>query len=102
MKDVLDLLLDKDCCPLILTGDNGEETVFEKVAVLTKNDRLYCILKPFTPMAGVAEDEAVVFYVDKINGEHVIVPERDNAAIEDVFSYYCSLIEQYVKKNRRE
>ena len=102
MKDVLELLLDEGCRSLILADDKGEDAVFEKEAVFTFNDRLYCILKPVTPVAGVEEDESLLFYADKIDGEHVIVPEFDNAAIADVFSYYCRLSEQEAKKDKRE
>lgn len=57
--------------------------------------KLYCILKPITPMEGVADDEALVFYVEESpKGPPYLKIETDEHAAMDVFEEYYDLLER--------
>ena len=103
-EDILDILLDPDNKdPIIMRDDKGRQVEFEQVAVVPLNDRIYCVLKPITHIAGIAEDEALVFYVDEKEGEEpVLVAEMDEMVSIQVFEEYYKLLEEEVKKDDDE
>ncbi len=64
--DILDVLLDEDNVePLALRDEEGNTLFFEQIAVIPHQDMVYCVLKPLSKIAGIAENEAVVFYVEE-------------------------------------
>lgn len=100
MEDIIDVLLDEENRePRVLLDGNGNKLAFEQVAVIPHNNKLYCILKPITHIDGVANDEAIIFYVDEQSGRNpVLMVETDELAAIDVFAEYYDLLEEQRKK----
>lgn len=96
-KDIVDILLDEDNKdPIVLTDDKGRKLAFEQVAVIPYDQKLYCVLKPLDHIDGVADDEALVFYVDEGENEDdepVLRIEDDELKSIDVFMEYYDLLE---------
>lgn len=94
--DIVDVLLDennKD--PIILIDGNGKKITFEQIAVIPFNDKLYCVLKPVDKIDGVADDEAIVFYVQEEDGKApVLMVETDEKVAMDVFDEYYNLLDE--------
>lgn len=99
--DLLDVLLDEENSdPIILQDDTGKKLSFDQVAVIPYDAEgqdclLYVILKPLDKIAGVADDEAVVFRAD-INeyGDTVLMIEDDESRAIEIFDKYYDLIEE--------
>ena len=100
-KDIIDILLDEENKdPIVLTDDNGRKLAFEQVAVIPYDQKLYCVLKPLDYLDGVADDEALVFYVDEGENEDdepVLRIEDDELKAIDVFMEYYNLLEAATK-----
>lgn len=87
------LLKNDDAEPIRLVDDDGCEALFKRVSVTMRGGKLYCILKPITPMEGVADDEAIVYYVEvSPDRPPYLKMETDDIVALEVFAdYYCSL-----------
>lgn len=97
--NVLDILLDdgnKD--PIVLTDQNGKSFAFEQIAVVPYKKKIYAVLKPIGMIEGIADDEAVVFYVDDSRDDPVLVVETDEPTALAVFGKYYDLLEKGFKK----
>ncbi|MGN1060409.1 MAG: DUF1292 domain-containing protein [Candidatus Coproplasma sp.] len=93
--DLLDQLLGEDADSEIrLKNEDGTELVFNQVAVIPQDDKLFAILTPVTDIDGVSDDEAIVFRVDEREGEHVLVLEEDETVAMEVFEQYVKLWEE--------
>ena len=94
--DIVDVLLDennKD--PIVLVDGNGKKLTFEQIAVIPFNDKLYCVLKPVDKIDGVADDEAIVFYVqEEVGKAPVLMVETDEKVAMDVFDEYYNLLDE--------
>lgn len=94
-KDILDILLDEDNKdPIILVDVNGNKLTFEQVAVIPKFDKLYCILKPMDKIEHIAEDEAIVFYVDETCDPLSLLVETNEKKAVKVFLEYYDMLEE--------
>ena len=102
--DIVDVLLDesnKD--PIILIDGNGKKITFEQIAVIPFNEKLYCVLKPVDKIDGVADDEAIVFYVQEEAGKApVLMVETDEKVAMDVFDEYYNLLDEQSGKGKSE
>ena len=98
-ESILDILLDEDNKePLVLTSEDQRLT-FEQVAVIPFDEKVYAILKPVDPIDGIAEDEAVVFYVDE---EHDSLQVEDNEEkAKAVFDEYYRLLDELEKESEK-
>lgn len=103
--DILDILLDEDNRdPITLVDADGRAIDFEQVAVIPfetrqGNRNLYCVLKPLDRINGIADDEAIVFCVDRDeNGDSIICVEEDESTAISVFEKYYDLLEENAKK----
>ena len=103
MKTILDILLDpEDSEPIALVNESGKSVRFEQVAVVPHKDKIYCILKPLDGMEGVADDEAVVFWVDDTDDyDPLLRVETDEKTCLDIFDVYYDLIEQEQNKQKK-
>lgn len=98
MEDILDVLLDENNKEPILLGDeNGNKILFEQIAIIPHNGKLYCILKPITHVNGISENEAVVFYVEADNDPPFLKVEEDELTAIDIFEEYYNLLEKHRK-----
>lgn len=100
-EDIVDMLLDEENKdPIVLTDDKGRKLAFEQVAVIPYEQKLYCVLKPLDHIDGVADDEALVFYVDEGESEDddpVLRIEDDELKAIDVFMEYYDLLDAATK-----
>ena len=98
-ESILDILLDEENKePLVLTSEDQRLT-FEQVAVIPFDEKVYAILKPVDPIDGIAEDEAVVFYVDE---EHDSLQVEDNEEkAKAVFYEYYRLLDELDKESEK-
>ena len=98
--DLFDILTDENNCdPVIFTDANGKEYTFEQVAVIPFDvggeTRLYCVLKPMDKIEGVADDEAIVFYLDTDEDGDSILRVEDNETIaREIFDRYYDLLRE--------
>ena len=81
---------------IVLYNEKDEPFEFEQIAIIPleedgKQD-LYAILLPVTPLAGISEDEAVVFEVNE--KENVIRVCEDESIIDKVLTEYERLLEE--------
>ena len=77
--DLLDILLDENNRePIVLIDDSGRRISFEQVAIIPYNNQLYCVLKPIDRLENVADDEAIVFFVDEDEEGHTILRAETN------------------------
>ena len=99
-KDILDILLDEDNRdPIVLVDEKGRRIAFEQVAIIPyekdNKRRLYVVLKPIDKIGGVADDEAIVFYVDEVEtGSPVLKVETDEKVAIEVFGEYYRLLDE--------
>lgn len=93
--DVIGRLLDEnDEDPVTLYDENDKETEFEQVAIIPIDEKIYVILKPITKIEGVADDEALVFVIDEIDDEDMLVLVDNDEIINEVFDVYYKLLEE--------
>ena len=93
--DVIGRLLDEnDEDPVTLYDENDKETEFEQVAIIPIDEKIYVILKPITKIEGVADDEALVFVIDEIDDEDMLVLVDDDKIINEFFDVYYKLLEE--------
>jgi len=81
---------------IILYNEKDEPFEFEQIAIIPleedgKQD-LYAILLPVTPLAGISEDEAVVFEVNE--RENLIRVCEDESIIDRVLTEYERLLDE--------
>lgn len=98
MADIIDILLDEENKdPIVLVDSNGRKIAFEQIAVIPYNEKLYCVLKPMDKIENVADDEAIVFYVDEGENEEdelALKVETDELTAMEVFEKYYDLLDE--------
>ena len=81
---------------IVLYNEKDEPYEFEQIAIipLNRDDKqdLYAILLPVTPLAGIEEDEALVFEVNE--RENVVRVCADDAIIDQVMTEYERLLNE--------
>lgn len=93
-KDLLDILLDEnDVSPIPMVDEKGESILFKQIAVIPYNEKIYCILKPLNGLE-IAEDEAIVFYVDEEEDDLVLKVEVDEEVSISIFEEYYDMLEK--------
>ena len=94
-KDILDILCDENNTdPVVLYNEKGEAIVFEQIALIPLQNRLFAILKPVETMAEMAEDEALVFALTEGDDGTVLELAEDDAVIDAVFAEYYALLDE--------
>lgn len=81
---------------IILYNEKDEPYEFEQIAIIPLNNGdkqdLYAILLPITPLAGIEEDEALVFEVNE--RENVVRVCADDRIIDQVMTEYEKLLSE--------
>ena len=81
---------------IVLYNEKDEPFEFEQIAIIPledgENQKLYAILLPVTPLAGISEDEAVVFEVNE--KQNVIRVCEDEAIIDQVLTEYEKMLDE--------
>lgn len=94
-KSQIELLLDENNTDnLKLYDENNKETEFEQVAIIPIEEKVYAILKPVTKIAGVNDDEALVFVIEEIDDEDCLVIVDDEKVVDQVFKEYYDLLRE--------
>jgi len=91
----IDMLLDeKNTDPIVLYNEDNREISFEQIAIVPIDGKLYAILKPIGEFAGVGEDEALVFTIEEIDEEDVLVIVEQDEIIDAVFTEYYEMLKE--------
>ena len=100
-EDVLVLIMDKENTePIELMDEKGRVILFEQVAVIPNENKLYVILKPIDKIEGVEENEAIVFFLEKKDEQYVFRVEEDELIAIEVFNRYYDLLEERWKDTK--
>jgi len=92
MKNVIKVLLDENNNDnIILTFDNFE-IEFEQVALILVRNNSYAILRPITVMEGLDNDEGIVFLIDDIENNLILI--EDEEVIDEVYDVYFDLLDE--------
>ena len=88
------ILDEKNIENIVLYNEKDEPCEFEQIAVIPLENggkqELYAILLPVTPLAGIEEDEALVFEVNE--RENVVRVCADDTIIDRVMTEYEKLL----------
>ena len=99
----IDMLLDENNNDNIkLFNENNEEIEFEQIALVPVDGKTYAILKPAADMEGVADDEALVFAIDEVDGEECLVIVEDDSVIDKVFADYYEMLKSTISSSLGE
>ena len=94
-KNPIDMLLDENNNePITLFNENNKPVSFEQIAIVPINGAIYVILKPIGEFQGVAEDEALVFTIQEMDQEDILMLVDDDATIDAVFKEYYDLLSE--------
>ena len=88
------LLSEDNTDNIILYDENNNQVEFEQVAVIPLEEKIYALLKPVTPIAGVGDDEALVFGIEEVDDEDCLMIVDDEDVIDKVFDVYYKLLEE--------
>ena len=80
--------------PIVLYDENNKETKFDQVAVIPLYEKVYVILKPLTKIAGLADDEALVFVIEEIDDEDCLVIVEEDDIVDQVFDEYYKMLKE--------
>ena len=108
VKSPIDCLFDEENTdPITLYNEKGEEVLFEQIAIIPLEERIFAILKPMKQLEGVGEDEALAFEIveteeDAETGEHSEYLELvgDIDVIDKVFDVYNKLMDEEEEKQK--
>lgn len=91
----IDMLLDENNTENIkLYNEDNQEVEFEQIALVPIDNKTYAILKPVSPMEGIADDEALVFVIDEIDDEDCLVIVEEDAIVDKVFEEYYKMLKE--------
>ena len=91
----IDKLLDENNTEnIVLYNEDNEPVEFEQIALMPCEGKVYAILKPVGEGMGLAEDEALVFYIDVIDDEECLMLAEDDRIIDLVFAEYYRLLQE--------
>lgn len=82
-----------------LRSANGEDIDFIEIAGIAHQGSFYAILQPVELLEGMADDEALVFKVERTeDGEDKFTIELDDDIIDAVFKVYNQLLDEANKE----
>ncbi len=92
----IDQLLDENNEePITLYDENDNPQQFDQIAVIPLDGKLYAILKPLFEIEGMAEDEALVLYIDVEGEEETLTIVTDEELGNRVFEVYYELLAEF-------
>ncbi len=92
-KSPIECLLDEENSEdIVLYDEKNKKTVFEQVAVIPMQNKIYAILKPAEKILGIEDDQALVFVIEEIDGEDCLRLVEDDKTIDDAFEQYYELL----------
>lgn len=91
----IDMLFDENNTEnIVLYDEENKETEFEQIAIIPLDEKIYAILRPIDEENPLPEDEAVVFTIEEVDDEEVLIPEYDDEIIDKVFEKYYELLNE--------
>ena len=94
LSEIEKILDEENSDPVVLFDENNKETKFDQVAVIPLDEKIYVILKPLTKIAGISDDEALVFVIEEIDDEDCLVIVDDMKIVDKVFLEYYELLKK--------
>ena len=93
-KTPIDMLLDdKNTENIVLYDDKNRPVEFEQIAIIPIEEKIYAILHPVKGMEEeMPEDEALVFCIEEVEDEDILMLEEDMKIIDQVFDKYYELL----------
>ena len=96
-KDIspIDMLFDENNTDnIVLYDEENNQVEFEQIAIIPLEEKNYAILRPLDEKNPIAEDEAIVFAIEELDEEEVLIPERNDAVVDEVFNKYYELLKE--------
>jgi len=91
----IDMLFDENNKDnIVLYDDQNNEVEFEQIALIPVDEKIYAILRPLGGEEPLAEDEAMVFAIEEVEDEDVLIPEENEAVVDQVFDKYYELLKE--------
>ena len=99
-KSPIDALFDEnDTSTITLYNERNEAVEFNQIAVIPLEDKVYAILQPVEMPEGADEDEALVFELEEVADDQVVINlVKEDEIIDKVFDEYYRLLEEEGKK----
>ena len=89
----IDMLLDEDNNDnIVLFNEDNQQIEFEQIALIPIQNRVYALLKPVLSIEGIADDEALVFAIEEVDGEDCLVIVEEDEIIYKVFEEYYEML----------
>lgn len=90
---VIDMIMDEENSEnIVLYNEYGDPIEFEQIAVVPLEGSVFVILRPVEETEGVAEDEALVFAIEEVDGEECLTVVEDDEVIDQVFAEYYQML----------
>lgn len=102
VKSEIDKLFDEDdTSPITLLTKKGK-VVFDQIALIPLEERIFAILKPVEPMEDIKEDEALVYEIFEgdDDSDDSLELVRDIDILDKVFAVYNKLMDEEELKQR--
>ena len=91
----IDMLFDENNKDnIVLYDDQNNEVEFEQIALIPIEEKIYAILRPLGGEEPLAEDEALVFAIEEVEDEDVLIPEENEDVVNQVFDKYYELLKE--------
>jgi hypothetical protein len=91
----IDMLFDENNKDnIVLYDDQNNEVEFEQIALIPVDEKIYAILRPLGGDEPLAEDEALVFAIEEVEDEEVLIPEENEEVVDAVFNKYYELLKE--------
>lgn len=91
----IDMLFDENNKDnIVLYDDQNNEVEFEQIALIPVEEKIYAILRPLGGEEPLAEDEALVFAIEEVEDEDVLIPEENEEVVDAVFNKYYELLKE--------
>ena len=99
-KSPIEALFDEnDTSVITLYNEKNEPVDFEQIAVIPLDDMIYAILQPVIMPEGANPDEALVFLLEEVAEDEVVINlVKDDETIDAVFDEYYKLIKEQESK----
>ncbi len=98
-RSAVEMILDEECNENIVLYDEDDNAIeFEQICVIPQvigedNVVIYVMLHPVSGVEDIEEDDALVFRIDDMDDEPMLILEDDQNVIDWVFSEYYALLE---------
>lgn len=92
MTPIEQLLDENNTDNIILYNEDGEAIEFEQIALVPLDGETFAILRPLIEDDDIAEDEALVFAIENVDGEDVLVTVDDDEVVDAVFEEYYDML----------